>query len=61
MLLRIPFLGAISMQIQNKLKQFFKQHTNDKLRIWMIHKMQKLSKHFKVKENQALIHQPNVI
>jgi len=49
------------MQIQNELQQFFKHHTNDKLRIWIIHETQKLNKYFKVKENQALIHRLNVI
>jgi len=49
------------MQVQTEINLFFDKINNDRIKARMVHDTCKLSKFFKVKENQALLHRSNVV
>ena len=34
--IRLPFLGALSLQIRNEMKSFLRKHTNDKALVYVV-------------------------
>ena len=41
-LIRLPFLGALSVQIRNELKCFLHKHTDDKASVYIVNALSKI-------------------
>jgi len=58
---KIPYLGPVSTQVLTEINHFFDKIDNDRIKARMVHDTCKLSKIFKVKESQALLHQSKIV
>ena len=50
--IRLPFLGALFMQIRNKLKFFLHKHTDDRASVYIIDALSKIRENFRFKDKQ---------
>jgi len=58
---KLLYLGPKSIQVQTEINHFFVKINNDRIKARMVHNTCKLSKFFKVKGSQALLHRSNVV
>ena len=48
--IRLPFLGALSLQIRNVLKSFLRKQTNDKAPVYIVDAFSKIGENFRFKD-----------
>ena len=48
--IRLPFLGALSLQIRNELKSFLCKHTVDKASVYIIDTLSKIGENFRFQD-----------
>ena len=53
-LIRLPFLSALSLQIRNELKSFLHKHTDDKASLYIVDALSKIGENFRFKDKQPL-------
>ena len=52
---RLPFLGALLLQILNKLKAFLRKHTDDKASVYIVDTFSEDGENFRSKNRQPVL------
>ena len=60
-LIRLPFFGALSVQIRNELKSFFHKHTDDKASLYIVDALSKIGENFRFKDKQPLLMKSGIV
>ena len=60
-LIRLPFLGALSVQIRNELKFFLHKHTDDKASLYINDALSKIGENFRFKDKQPLLMKSGIV
>ena len=60
-LIRLSFLGALSVQIRNELKSFLHKHTNDKASLYIVDALSKIGENFRFKDKQTLLMKSGIV
>ena len=53
-LIRLPFLGVLSVQICNELKSFLHKHTDDKASVYIVDALSEIGENFRFTDKQPL-------
>ena len=61
LLLRLPYLGNISLQIEKEIRQYLIKNLSTKFRFRLVHDTHNIGKCFKFKDRQALLHNAGVV
>ena len=59
--IHLPFLGASSLQICNKLKSFDHKHTDDETSVYIVDALLKIGKNFHFKDKQPLLMKSGIV
>ena len=60
-LIRLPFLGALSGQVCNELKSFLHKHTDDKASLYIVDALLKIGENFRYKDKQPLLMKSGIV
>ena len=60
-LIRLSFLGALSVQIRNELKSFLHKHTDDKASLYIVVALSKIGESFRFKDKQPLLMKSGIV
>ena len=60
-LIRLLFLGALSIQIGNKLKSFLHKHTDDRVSVYIVDALSKIGENFRFKDKQPLLMKSRIV
>ena len=60
-LIRLSFLGALSVQIRNELKSFFDKLTDGKASVYIVNALSKIGENFRFKDKQPLLMKSGIV
>ena len=60
-LIRLPFLGALSVQNRNEMKSFLHKHTDDKVSVYIVDALSKIGENFRFKYKQPLLIKSGIV
>ena len=60
-LIRLSFLGALSVQIRNELKSFLHKLTDDKVSLYIVDALSKIGENFRFKDKQQLLMKAGIV
>jgi len=60
-MVRLPYLGALSSQIEKKIGPFLKRQTSGRVKLRVIDKLRKISQFFTIKDHQPTLLRSDVV